>query len=554
MCLDLGHFITKSPNCCLINLKDMFKNGTVINGKMIETPNSIRTACTIATQIIAQIASGQHGGQTISLAHLSPYVRKSKEKIKQRTINKFNELGIKCSQEQLEEIVKKDLSLEVKDSIQTLQYQINTLQTSNGQSPFLSILLYILEEPEYVEETVMLIKEVLEQRHLGMKNEKGAYVSPAFPKLLYVLDENNIHEDSEYFWLSQLAAKCVAKRMMPDFLSAKKLRENYEGLIIPPMGCRSFLSPYKNEKGEYQLYGRFNMGVTTINLADAGLAADKDLDKFYEILEERLEMCYEAQMIRYERLKTLNSDASPIHWNYGGMARLPKHSSIAPLLEGGRTSISLGYAGIYECVMALIGESNTTEKGSQLALDIMKTLDAKVKEWKAKTGLGWGLYGTPQESTTEKFAKACRRHYGKIEGITDRDFITNSYHVFVGEEIDAFDKLKFESTYQNLSLGGAVSYIEVANMTKNTEAIMKVMQFMYDNIQYAEINTKSDNCMKCGFDGEILLDDNCEWYCPNCGNRDKEEMTVVRRTCGYLGENFWNKGRTQDIKNRVLHL
>ena len=551
---DLGHFITKSPNCCLINLKDMFENGTVINGKMVETPNSLRTACTIATQIVAQIASGQHGGQTISLAHLAPYVRISKEKIKRKTIKKWNKANINYTEEQLNSVVESDLKTEIKDSIQTLQYQINTLQTSNGQSPFLSISMYILEEPEYEKETVMLIKEVLEQRYLGMKNEKGVYISPAFPKLLYVLDENNIYENSEYFWLSELAAKCVAKRMMPDFLSAKKLKENYEGQVVPPMGCRAFLSPWKDENGEYKLWGRVNMGVTTINLADAGLSAQGDIDRFWDILDERLDMCYEASMIRYNRLKTLTSDASPIHWSYGGLARLPKHSPIAPLLENGRSTITLGYAGIYECVMALLNESNTTEKGSILAYQIMNKLRETVNKWKVKTGLGFALYGTPQESTTEKFAKACRKHHGIIKGITDRDFITNSYHVYVGEEIDAFNKLKFESTYQDMSLGGSVSYIEVPNMSNNISAIIKIMQFMYENIQYAEINTKSDYCMKCGFDGEILLDDDCEWYCPNCGNRDKSEMNVVRRVCGYLGENYWGKGRTEDIKNRVLHL
>ncbi len=414
--------------------------------------------------------------------------------------------------------------------------------------------MYISENEEYEEETAMLIEAMLRQRYIGMKNEQGVYISPAFPKLLYALDENNIHEDSKYFYLSEMASVCVARRMMPDFLSVKKLKENYEGCVIPPMGCRAFLSPWKDENGEYKIYGRVNMGVVTLNLADVGLTAKGDMDNFWKILDNRLELCREVSMLRYERLNTLNSDASPIHWQHGGLARLDKHEPISKLLKGGRSTITLGYAGLYECVMALIGESNTTERGTQLALDIMKYLRATTDRWKKETDLGFALYGSPQESATEKFAKACRRRHGVIKGITDRDFITNSYHVFVGEEIDAFSKLKYESQFQDISSGGSVSYIEVPNMQHNPQALLKIMQFMYDNIQYAEINSKSDYCQKCGFDGEILVNDNLEWYCPNCGNKDKDTMNVVRRTCGYLGENFWNEGRTQEIKDRVLHL
>lgn len=553
---DLGHYLNPSINCQLVNLKDMLENGTVVNGKLIERPHSFRTACTIATQIIAQVASGQFGGQTISLAHLSPFVRASKEQITEQLKEELE--GLDCSDEQFNKIVDSRLKKEIKDGIQTFQYQINTLQTSNGQSPFLSVFMYISEYPEYEEETAMLIEEMLKQRIQGMKNEVGIWISPAFPKLLYVSDENNIHEESKYYYLTELAAQCVVKRMMPDFLSAKILKQNYEGNVVPPMGCRAFLSPYKgstnNKEGEYKLYGRFNMGLTSINLADAGLSAEGDLDKFWDILDDRLEMCYRSLLLRYEKLKNVTSDTSPIHWQHGAIARLEKHEPILPLLQGGYATISLGYIGLYECVMSLIGKTHTSSEGEELALKIMKHIRKRVDEWKKKTGLGFALYGTPSESLTDRFAKLTRKRWGMIKGITDRNFLTNSYHVFVEEPIDAFSKLKFESQFHAISSGGAISYIEIPNMQKNIKAILTLIKYMYDNVQYAEFNTKLDCCQVCKYEGEMCIDDNLEWYCPQCGNRDKDKMNVVRRTCGYLGENFWNEGRTEEIKNRVLHL
>ena len=555
---DLGHYLNPSFNCCLINLKDMLENGTVINGKMIEKPKTFRTACTIATQIIAQVASGQFGGQTISLAHLSPFVRISEEKIRKQLIEEWNSFDFKYTQEQLEDAVEKRLKEEVKAGIQTIQYQINTLQTSNGQSPFLSVFMYISEYPEYEKETVMLIKEVLEQRIQGIKNEVGAWITPAFPKLLYVTDENNIREDSQYYDLTKLAAVCVSKRMMPDFISAKHMKANYEGNVFGCMGCRAWLSPYKgpinNEEGTYKWYGRFNMGVTSLNLADVGLSAQGDINKFWGILEDRLELCKESLMLRYEKLKDVTSDVSPIHWQHGAIARLKQHEPIYPLLQNGYATITLGYIGLYECVMALIGKSHTTPEGEKLAVEIMKNLKAHTLKWKEETGLGFALYGTPSESLTERFAKSIQKRFGVVPGVTDRNYLTNSYHVFVGEEIDAFQKLKFESQFHPISSGGAISYVELPNLAQNPEVILTLIKYMYENVQYAEMNTKLDYCMECGFEGEILCDDNLEWYCPNCGNRDKSRMNVVRRTCGYLGENFWNEGRTQEIKERVMHL
>lgn len=549
---DLGHYLNPSFNCCLVNLEDMLQNGTVINGKMITKPHTFRTACTIATQIIAQVASGQFGGQTITLSHLAPFVRDSYN----RLLDKYKHRGltgedcIKCAQE--------DLSEEIKDGIQTFQYQINTLQTSNGQAPFLSVLMYISENPDYEYETALLIEEMLKQRIKGMQNKVGAWISPAFPKLLYVTDENNIHENSKYYYLTQLASVCVVNRMMPDFLSAKILKQNYEGNVVAPMGCRAFLSPYKgginNKEGQYKLYGRFNMGLTSINLADAGLSAEGDMNKFWEILDERLELCHKTLRLRYEKLKDVTSDVSPIHWQFGALARLGPHEPIYPLLQDGYATITLGYIGIYECVMALIGKSHTTPEGEALALKIMQTIKAKVVKWKEEEGLGYALYGTPSESLTDRFARLTRERWGTIEGITDRNFLTNSYHVFVEEPINAFDKLKFESQFHAISSGGAISYIEMPNMKNNPEVVLEVIKFMYDNIQYAEFNTKLDYCMKCGYNGEMLCDDELNWYCPNCGNRDTDEMTIVRRTCGYLGENLWNKGRTEEIRNRVMHL
>ena len=560
---DLGHYLNPSFNCCLVNLEDMLQNGTVVNGKLITKPHSFRTACTIATQIIAQVASGQFGGQTITLTHLAPFVRISKEKIKQEVYEEAKEILDSVGEQidittDLDKIVNKRLSEEVTAGIQTFQYQINTLQTSNGQAPFLSVLMYINEDPEYETETAMLVEEMLKQRIKGMQNEVGAWVTPAFPKLLYVTDENNIYEGSKYFYLTQLAAECVAKRMMPDFLSAKILKQNYEGNVVAPMGCRAFLSPYKgpinNTEGQYKWWGRFNMGLTSINLADAGLSAQGDLEAFWEILDERLELCYESLMLRYEKLKDVTSDVSPIHWQHGALARLPKHAPIYPLLQNGYATITLGYMGLYECVKALIGVSHTTPEGEKLAIKIMKHLKSKVLEWKKNTGIGFALYGTPAESLTDRFARLIRKRWGVIEGITDRDFLTNSYHVFVEEPIDAYSKLLFESQFHAISSGGAISYIETPNMGKNISAVLELIQFMYENVQYAEFNTKLDYCQVCNYDGEILYNKEKGWYCPNCGNTDTDRINIVRRTCGYLGENLWNEGRTDEITHRVLHL
>ncbi len=557
---DLGHYLNHSFNCCLVNLIDMLWNGTVINGKLIERSHSFRTVCTISTQIIAQIASGQFGGQTITLSHLAPFVRISEENIRKQVIEELSDVkeSIESFDELVEEIVAKRLAKEVSDGVQTFQYQINTLQTSNGQSPFLSVFMHIGENEEYEKETAMIIEEFIKQRIQGMKNEVGVWITPAFPKLLYVLDENNIHEDSKYWYITKLAAECVSKRMMPDFISAKHMRQNYEGNVFGCMGCRAWLSPYKgsinNEEGKYKWYGRFNMGLTSINLADCGMSAQGNIEDFWKIFDERLELCYESLILRYEKLKNVTSDVSPIHWQHGAIARLPKHAPIYPLLQDGYATITLGYIGVYECVKSLLGVSHTTPDGEKLAVEIVSYMKKKVLDWKKRTGLGFALYGTPSESLTEKFAKATVKRWGTVDGESDRNFLTNSYHVFVEEEISAFDKLKFESQFHPISSGGCISYIEAVNLTNNIPAVLSLIQYIYDNIQYAEINTKSDYCHVCGYDGEIMIDENLDWYCPNCGNRDKSKMNVVRRTCGYLGENFWNKGRTEEIKNRYVHL
>ena len=551
---DMDYYIQKMHNCDLVNLKDMFAQGTVINDKLIETPKSLQTACTVATQIVQQVANGQYGGQTISLAHLSPYVRISYEKHKKNVINEGKMIGIDYSDEQIEKIAKSRLKDEIKAGIQTIQYQINTFSTTNGQAPFLSVFMYLKEEPEYIEETAMLIEETLRQRYVGMKNPVGAYVTPAFPKLLYVLDDNNVPQDSKYRYLTDLAVKCVAKRMMPDFISAKIMRENYEGQVFPCMGCRSFLSPWKDENGEYKWYGRFNQGVVTLNLADAGLSADHNLDNFWKILDERLELCKEALLLRHESLKGTIADVSPIHWRYGALARLKSGEKIDKLLENGYSTISLGYIGLYECVVALIGQTHTSKEGNELATKIMERLRKACDSWKEETGLGFGLYGTPAESTTYTFARALKKRFGIVPGVTDKDYLTNSYHVNVREHIDAFSKLEVEAKFQKLSSGGAISYVEVTNMSQNLDALSALIDYMYETIQYAEINTKSDYCQECGFDGEILLDENREWYCPNCGNRNHKTLNVCRRTCGYLGDNFWNQGRTQEIAERFVHL
>ena len=541
-------------NCDLINLEDMLQNGTNINGVMIEKPHRFLTAMTIATQLITAVSSSQYGGATITLTHLVPFVRSSYnyylKKYKQRNL----------SPEQCEKFAKEDLKKEITDGVQTFQYQINSMTTTNGQAPFLSVCMYLGETEEYKEELAMVIEEVLRQRIQGMKNEKGVYITPAFPKLLYVLEEDNIHEDSKYYYLTRLAAECTAKRMVPDYISEKimkqlKIDKNGDGQCYPCMGCRSFLTPYVDNHGNPKYYGRFNQGVVTINLVDVALSADKDFNLFWKIFEERLELCHTALQIRHKRLSKATSDVAPILWQHGALARLKKGESIHELLHHGYSTISLGYAGLYECVKFMTGHSHTDNgKGKEFALEVMQKMNDKCKEWKEKEDIDYSVYGTPIESTTYKFAKCLRERFGKIKGITDRDYITNSYHVPVFEEIDAFTKLKFESEFQRLSPGGAISYIETPNLTNNLDAVLEVIRFIYDNIMYAELNTKSDYCQQCGYTGEILIDDNLEWYCPECGNRDHDKLNVARRTCGYIGTNFWNKGRTQEIKERVMHI
>ena len=553
-------------NCDLINLEDMLQNGTNINGVMIEKPHKFLTAVTIATQLITAVSSSQYGGCTVTLTHLAPFVRDSYN----RYLAKYKKH--KFSKEQCEKLAKEDLAKEITDGVQTFQYQINSMTTTNGQAPFLSVCMYLGETEEYKEELAMIIEEVLKQRTLGMKNEKGVYITPAFPKLLYVLEEDNIHEDSKYWYLTELAAKCTAKRMVPDYISEKvmlelKKNEFGEGECYPCMGCRSFLTPdrsislgniakaknYVPGKGKY--YGRFNQGVVTLNLPDVALSSSKDMDDFWKILDERLELCHRALQIRHKRLSNVTSDIAPILWQHGALARLEKGESIHELLHHGYSTISLGYAGLYECVKYMTGHSHTDNgEGKEFGLAVLQRLNDACKKWKAEEDIDYSVYGTPIESTTYKFAKGLRERFGVIKGITDRDYITNSYHVPVFEEIDAFTKLKLESEFQKLSPGGAISYIETPNLQNNIPAVIDVIKFIYDNIMYAELNTKSDYCQECGYDGEILLDDNLEWYCPNCGNRDHDKLNVARRTCGYIGSNFWNKGRTQEIKERVLHI
>ena len=541
-------------NCDLINLEDMLQNGTNINGVMIEKPHRFLTAMTIATQIITAVSSSQYGGCTITLTHLAPFVRASKEiyerKYKARGLNK----------DQIKQFVSEDLAKEITDGVQTFQYQINSMTTTNGQAPFLSVCMYLGETDEYKEELAMIIEEVLKQRILGMKNEKGVYITPAFPKLLYVLEEDNIKEDSKYYYLTKLAAECTAKRMVPDYISEKIMKENKidkngNGQCYPCMGCRSFLTPYVDKDGKPKYYGRFNQGVVTINLVDVALSSDKDMNNFWDIFDERLELCHRALQIRHKRLSKVTSDVAPILWQYGALARLGKGESIHDLLHGGYSTLSLGYAGLYECVKYMTGKSHTDGgKGKEFGLEVMKHMVDKCSEWKAEENIDYSVYGTPIESTTYKFAKCLRDRFGVIKGITDRNYITNSYHVPVFEEIDAFSKLQLESEFQKLSPGGAISYVETANLTNNLDAVMEVIKYIYNNIMYAELNTKSDYCQVCGYTGEILLDEKLEWYCPNCGNRDHDKLNVARRTCGYIGTNFWNKGRTQEIKERVVHL
>ena len=548
---DADYFVQPIFNCCLINISDMLDNGTVMNGKMIESPKSFQVACTVTTQIIAAVASNQYGGQSVDMKHLGKYLRKSYNKFKAEIEKKYKG---KLSDDVIEDLVQDRLKAELKAGVQTIQYQINTLMTTNGQSPFVTLFLHLEDGDPYIKENAMIIEEVLRQRYEGIKNEAGVYVTPAFPKLVYVLDECNCLKGGEYDYLTKLAVKCSAKRMYPDYISAKKMREIYEGNVFSPMGCRSFLSPWKDENGNYKFEGRFNQGVVSINLPQVAIVADGDEDKFWKLLDERLELCKEALMCRHYALLGTHSDISPIHWQYGAIARLKKGEKIDKLLYGGYSTISLGYIGIYEMTKLMKGVSHTTPEGHEFAIKVMKYLRETVDRWKKETNIGFALYGTPAESLCYKFARIDKEKFGTIKDVTDKGYYTNSYHVDVREKIDAFDKLAFESEFQKISSGGAISYIEIPNMQNNIDALETVVKFIYDNIQYAEFNTKSDYCHVCGFDGEIIINKDNEWECPNCGNKDHSKMTVVRRTCGYLGENFWNAGKTKEIKQRVMHL
>ncbi len=548
---DMDYFLQPIFNCCLINIGDMLDNGTVMNGKLIESPRSFQVACTIVTQIIAAVASNQYGGQSVDISHLGKYVRRSYNKFKKEITEEF---GDELSTEMIERLTKQRLKKEISAGVQTIQYQINTLMTTNGQSPFVTLFLNLKKDDPYIEENAMIIEEILKQRYEGIKNEKGVYITPAFPKLIYVLDEHNCLKGGKYDYLTKLAVKCSSKRLYPDYISAKKMRENYEGNVFSPMGCRSFLSPWKDENGDYKFEGRFNQGVVSINLPQIGIIAAGDEEKFWNLLDERLDLCFEALMCRHYSLLGTLSNTSPIHWRYGAIARMKAGEKIDKLLKNGYSTISLGYIGIYELTRLMKGVSHTTKEGHDFAIRVMKHLRDTTEKWKKETGLGFGLYGTPAESLCYRFAKIDREKFGEIKDITDKGYYTNSYHVDVREEIDAFAKLNFESEFQSISSGGAISYVEIPNMRHNLDALEELVKFIYDNIQYAEFNTKSDYCHVCGYDGEIIINDNFEWECPNCGNKDKNKMNVTRRTCGYLGENFWNEGKTKEIKSRVLHL
>ena len=561
---DSDYFAQHMHNCDLVNLEDMLQTGTVITGTLIERPHSFSTACNIATQIIAQVASNQYGGQSISLTHLAPFVQVSREKIRRQLQEEMQEVKADITEEQLSNMVEKRLRDEIRRGVQTIQYQVVTLLTTNGQAPFVTVFMYLNEAKNEQEkhDLALIIEEVLQQRYEGVKNESGVWVTPAFPKLIYVLEEDNIYENSEYYYLTRMAAKCTAKRMVPDYISEKKMLElkvdkNGEGHCYTCMGCRSFLTPYVDENGKPKYYGRFNQGVVTINLVDVALSSGGNLERFWKIFDERLELCHRALMCRHNRLKGTLSDAAPILWQYGACARLKKGETIDKLLYGGYSTISLGYAGLYECVKYMTGKSHTDPSATPFALEIMQYMNTACKKWKEEHNIDFSLYGTPLESTTYKFAKCLQKRFGIIEGVTDKSYITNSYHVHVTEEINAFDKLKFEAQFQHLSPGGAISYVEVPNMQQNLEAVLQVMRFIYDNIIYAELNTKSDYCQVCGWDGEIEIveqDGKLIWRCPKCGNTDQDKMNVARRTCGYIGTQFWNQGRTQEIKERVLHL
>ncbi len=561
---DTDYYAQHMHNCDLVNLEEMLQNGTVISGTMIEKPHSFSTACNIATQIIAQVASNQYGGQSISLTHLAPFVQVSREKIRKSVIEEMNDIGIEVSDEKIARMVEKRLREEIKKGVQMIQYQVVTLLTTNGQAPFVTVFMYLNEAKSEQEKAdlALIIEEVLRQRYYGVKNEDGVWITPAFPKLIYVLEEDNIREDSKYWYLTQLAAKCTAKRMVPDYISEKIMRQNKvdkngEGHCYTCMGCRSFLTPYVDENGKPKYYGRFNQGVVTVNLVDIGLSARKDMDKFWKIFDERMELCHRALQCRHERLTGTLSDAAPILWQHGALARLKKGEPIDKLLHGGYSTISLGFAGLWECVYSMTGKKMTEPEGEEFGLTVMKKLNEYTAKWKAAENIDYSLYGTPLESTTYKFAKCLQKRFGIVKDVTDKNYITNSYHVHVTEPIDAFEKLAFEAKFQTLSPGGAISYVEVPNMQQNLEAVLQVMKFIYDHIMYAELNTKSDYCQNCGYDGEIQItedDGKLVWKCPKCGNTDQSTMNVARRTCGYIGTQYWNQGRTQEIKERVLHL
>lgn len=561
---DSDYYAQHMHNCDLVNLEDMLQNGTVITGTLIERPHSFSTACNIATQIIAQVASNQYGGQSISLAHLAPFVQVSREKIEKDLKRELAEINMELPEETFKDIVEKRLRVEIRKGVQTIQYQVVTLLTTNGQAPFVTVFMYLNEAKNEQEkkDLAVIIEEVLEQRRKGVKNEKGVWVTPAFPKLIYVLEEDNIHEGDKYYYLTKLAAKCTAKRMVPDYISEKimlekKIDKNGEGHCYTCMGCRSFLTPYLDEDGKPKYYGRFNQGVVTVNLVDIGLSANKNMDEFWKIFDERMELCHRALQCRHERLSGTVSDVAPILWQYGALLRLKKGEKIDKYLHGGYSTLSLGYAGLWECVYSLIGKKLTEPEGEKLGLEIMEKLNEYTAEWKAEENIDYSIYGTPLESTTYKFAKCLQKRFGVVEGVTDKGYITNSYHIHVTEKINAFDKLAFEAKFQALSPGGAISYVEVPDMQDNIEAVLEIMKFIYDHIMYAELNTKSDYCQKCGWDGEIEIkehDGKLVWTCPQCGNTDQDTMNVARRTCGYIGTQFWNQGRTQEIKERVMHL
>lgn len=548
---DADYFLQPIFNCCLINIGDMLDNGTVMNGKLIESPKSFQVACTVMTQIISSVASSQYGGQSVDIKHLGKYLRVSYNKYKSRLVEEY---GDSIDEEILEKMAKERLNDELRSGVQTIQYQINTLMTTNGQSPFVTLFLNLDPKDEYIEENAIIIEEILRQRLEGIKNEKGVYVTPAFPKLIYVLDEHNCLKGGKYDYITKLAVKCSSKRLYPDYISAKKMRENYEGNVFSCMGCRSFLSPWKDENGNYKWEGRFNQGVVSLNLPQIGIIAKGDDDKFWKLLDERLQLCFDALMCRHHALLGITSDVSPVHWQYGAIARLKNGEKIDPLLKDGYSTISLGYIGLYEVTKLMRGVSHTDPAGEEFALKVMKKLRSSCEKWKADTGLGFGLYGTPAESLCYRFARIDQERFGTIPDVTDKGYYTNSYHVDVREKIDAFSKFRFESQFQTISSGGAISYVEIPNMRHNLEALEEVVRFIYDNIQYAEFNTKSDYCHVCNYDGEIIVNDDNEWECPQCGNKDHSKMNVTRRTCGYLGENFWNVGKTKEIKARVLHL